>query len=142
MVKNAAGIAKIDITIDWSEMDRYGHVNNVMIMKYVQAARVGFWELVGIGSGIDSTGKGANLAATSCNFLSPLFYPGTVHIDTGISFVKNTSFGLVHKLRNADNELVAEARDVVVLFDYQIQNKIPISDDLRAQLVRFLIPEN
>lgn len=26
----------ISLRIDWSELDAFGHINNVMIMKYVQ----------------------------------------------------------------------------------------------------------
>ena len=35
---------RLHLRIDWSEMDVFGHVNNVMFMKYVQAARVHYWE--------------------------------------------------------------------------------------------------
>ncbi len=39
---------KFEIRIDWSEIDLFGHINNLAIMKYVQAARVNYLELVGL----------------------------------------------------------------------------------------------
>lgn len=27
---------KISLRIDWSELDTFGHINNVMIMKFIQ----------------------------------------------------------------------------------------------------------
>ena len=39
---------RLSLRIDWSELDAYGHVNNVMIMKYMQAARVHYWEELGL----------------------------------------------------------------------------------------------
>jgi acyl-CoA thioester hydrolase len=33
---------KSEIRIDWSEIDLFGHINNLAIMKYVQTARVRF----------------------------------------------------------------------------------------------------
>jgi len=35
--------SKLPIRIDWSEMDLFGHVNNVMYFKYIQASRVNYW---------------------------------------------------------------------------------------------------
>ncbi len=37
---------KLDLRIDWSEIDLFGHVNNLAILKYVQAARVNYLELI------------------------------------------------------------------------------------------------
>lgn len=33
---------EIKLRIDWSDLDGYGHVNNVSIIKYLQSARVNF----------------------------------------------------------------------------------------------------
>ncbi|MCE3258723.1 MAG: hypothetical protein K0S12_364, partial [Bacteroidetes bacterium] len=33
---------EIKIQLDWSEMDLFGHVNNVAYFKYIQAARVNY----------------------------------------------------------------------------------------------------
>lgn len=32
----------LELRIDWSEMDLFGHVNNVAFFKYVQASRVNY----------------------------------------------------------------------------------------------------
>ena len=34
---------KFEIRIDWSEIDLFGHINNLAIMNYVQAAREISW---------------------------------------------------------------------------------------------------
>ena len=39
---------KFEIRIDWSEIDLFGHINNLAIMKYVQAGRVHYLELSGL----------------------------------------------------------------------------------------------
>ncbi len=39
---------KFEIRIDWSEIDLFGHINNLAIMKYVQSARVNYLELIGL----------------------------------------------------------------------------------------------
>jgi len=119
-------------------MDRYGHINNVMIQKYVQTARVHFWEETGIGSGIREDGTGANLAAVNCKFLLPVLHPETIEINTSVFFIKNSSFGLRHLLYSAKGELLAEAEDIVVFFNYHKQKKTEITAEIRAQLELFM----
>lgn len=42
--------SRLAMRLDWSEMDMFGHINNVMYAKFVQAARVNYWEMVGLNS--------------------------------------------------------------------------------------------
>ena len=38
----------LQLRLDWSEMDLFGHINNVSYFKYIQASRVHYWEQSGI----------------------------------------------------------------------------------------------
>lgn len=122
---------KLPLRIDWSEMDLFGHVNNVAYFKYIQASRVNYWELTGIAASFDQTKIGPILLSTSCQFIKPLFYPGNIIVEAGISFMKNTSFGIHHRILNEQNELCAEANDVIVNFDFNRQEKTAISASFR-----------
>jgi len=124
----------LEIRIDWSELDVFGHVNNVMFMKYIQSSRVHLWELVGLGDRVSLSGFGPMLASTSCQFLRPLFYPGNVVVRAKVSFIKNTSFGIDHIILNDKGDTVATASDVVVNFDFDKGEKRLLSDALRTQL--------
>ena len=125
----------LTLRIDWADMDLFGHVNNVAFFRYVQAARVAFWEHVGIGAGPGTNGVGAILSSTACQFKLPLAYPGQVQVHTYVAGIKTSSFELHHYLLDEQNQLVAEAQDVVVLFDYAAAHKAPISDALRKRLL-------
>jgi acyl-CoA thioester hydrolase len=135
-----AAHAELVLRIDWSEMDQFGHINNVMFAKYIQAARVQFWESIGMGAGPDDNRNGGNLASISCEFKAPLFYPGNVKIITAVSFIKNSSFGLLHKLYNDDLALVAIGNDVVVYYNYSQNQKQELTPELRQVLTHYLIP--
>ena len=50
----------LKLRIDWSEMDTYQHVNNVNFMKYMQSARVQFWEVSGLAKLYAATKKRAH----------------------------------------------------------------------------------
>ena len=116
--------SELQIRLDWSEMDMFGHINNVAYFKYIQSARVNFWEHCALGNLISDEGEGPVLLSTECRFFVPLHYPGSVYIHTNVSFIKNTSYGIKHRLENADGITVAEANDVIVMFNLLYQERL------------------
>lgn len=48
----------LELRIDWSDLDTYKHVNNVMFMKYQQSGRVNFWEASGLYELQERTNRG------------------------------------------------------------------------------------
>jgi acyl-CoA thioester hydrolase len=124
----------LNIRLDWSEQDVFGHINNVMYFKYLQASRVHYWDKLGLGQLGTTPVLGPLLAATHCDFRQPLYYPGNVEIRASIEFVKNTSFGIYHQIRTEKGALAAEGHDVIVLFNFQLGHKMPIPDDIRKKI--------
>ena len=124
----------LELRIDWSELDIFNHVNNVMYFKYIQAARVNYWETIGLGGMISEDGIGPMLASTGCQFRKPLFYPGKVTIRSRIEFIKTTSFGIHHVLVNEKDEIVAEAHDVVVMYNFKKAEKTPFPESLKLKV--------
>jgi acyl-CoA thioester hydrolase len=122
---------KLPLRIDWSEMDLFGHVNNVAYFKYIQAARVNYWEVSKLVLLFAKHKIGPILLSTSCQFIKPLFYPGNIIIESRIEFIKTTSFGIHHRILNDDGEIAAEAHDVIVTFDFNKNEKVHVSDDFR-----------
>lgn len=117
---------RMELRIDWSEIDSIGHVNNLAIMKYVQTARVNYLEGIGMMPLETETGMGAVMASTSCQFKRQLYYPGKVVVCSMVDHIKNTSFQMRHGVFNEDQELIAEAHDVLVMFDFNKNLKHPI----------------
>lgn len=127
----------LQLRIDWSEMDTYQHVNNVNFMKYMQSARVQFWEVTGLAKLYKETNKGPMLVSTKCDFKNPLFFPGNVIIKTRVEFIKNSSFGLHHLLYNDAGVLCAEGHDVAVCFDFSTNKTFLITDSLRQTMEQY-----
>lgn len=125
---------KLELRIDWSELDYLGHVNNVSFFKYIQASRVNYWEKIGLTKSFLEKKIGPLLASCKCDFKKPLFYPGQLSIYARIDFIKNTSFSICHKLVNDKDEIVAEAQDIVVLFDFNKNEKVIFPDDLKEKI--------
>ncbi len=125
---------ELRLRIDWCELDYFGHVNNVSFFKYIQSARVNYWDQVGITQTHLDTRIGPMLASCQCDFRQPLFYPGDVLIQSRIDFIRNTSFSIVHRLLNAQGACVAEARDIMVMFDFNLNQKIAFPNDIRRNI--------
>ncbi len=126
---------KITLRIDWSEIDAFGHVNNVMFMKYVQAARLNYVDSIGLMKLHRTQNIGFMVAETNCQFKKELHFPGYINVHTKIAFVKNTSFSLEHTMTNADDEVVAIAKDVLVVFDFTKKEKCLIPEEIREKIV-------
>ena len=126
---------KLEIRIDWSEIDLFGHVNNLAILKYIQAARVNYLEIIGLMQ-LQSTIKiGPILASTTCQFRKPLFYPGVVMIYTKVVAIKNTSFHFRHEIVNDKDDVIAEAQDIIVLYDFNKNTKILIPGEIKSKII-------
>lgn len=128
---------KLELRIDWSDLDMYKHVNNISFMRYMQSGRLNFWEASGIYEMYENTNMGTMLVSTHCDFKKSLYYPGKAIVKTRIDFIKNSSFGLKHLILNDTNEVCAEGKDVVVCYDFEKDKTFRIPEDLRTQLSKF-----
>lgn len=124
---------KLPLRIDWSEMDLFGHVNNVSYFKYIQASRVNYWEAAGL-TDFRETHIGPILLSTGCQFIKPLHYPGSIIIQARIEFIKNTSFGIHHQILNDQGDICAEAHDVIVMYDFKKNEKVAVSEGFREKV--------
>lgn len=125
---------ELSLRIDWSEMDLYGHVNNVSFFKYIQAARVNYWEKIGLNHMHSQQNIGPILASTGCQFKKPLFFPGQITVKSKVGFVKTTSFSIQHLVLNEQNEIAAEAEDVIVIYDFNKNEKAGIPGFLLSNI--------
>src|SRR5580692_10198861 len=91
---------KLQIRLDWSEMDLFEHINNVMYFKYIQASRIHYWEHVGLARDYPRNKIGPILVSTGCQFSKPLFFPDTITVEVRMEFIKTTSIGLHHRILN------------------------------------------
>ena len=124
----------LELRIDWSELDYFGHVNNVSFFKYIQASRVNYWDTIGLTESHRATNIGPMLASCKCDFKRPLHYPGQIRILSRVEFIKNSSFGFCHQIINEKGEIAAEAQDVMVMFDFNRNEKVTFPKELREKI--------
>ncbi|MBR7130930.1 MAG: acyl-CoA thioesterase [Lentisphaeria bacterium] len=128
---------KLTLRIDWGDLDLLGHVNNVAIIRYLQAGRVMFMEHVGLPAVVGMK-TGPIEAATEIQFTRQLHFPGSVDVYTGVREVKNTSIILEHRICDSSGEVAVKAMEVIVHFDFVNQTKIPLTDEIRSAIAAYL----
>ncbi|HEX2922269.1 MAG TPA: acyl-CoA thioesterase [Bacteroidales bacterium] len=129
---------RLPLRIDWSETDIFGHINNLAIQKYAQAARVCLLEEAKLMNLLDTERKGPVIASTKCQFLKPVFYPGNVIAYSRVELLKNTSFGVFNVVINDNNEIVAQVNDIIVFFDFEKKTKTALPQNIRESLERLM----
>ena len=129
----------LELRLDWSELDYYKHINNVSFFKYLQSARVNFWEELGINKIHTEQNIGPMLASSKCDFKRPLFFPGEISIESHVVFIKNSSFSFRHNILNEKGEVVAIGEDVMVLYDFSKNKSHNLSEEIRNNLNAYLV---
>jgi acyl-CoA thioester hydrolase len=127
-------VIELALRIDWSDLDVFGHVNSLSFLRYVQAARVHSWEQIGLYQSFLADRRGPMLASVRCDFRRPLFYPGRVTVRTRLAFIRTTSFGFAYTLVDRAGAVAAEASDVMVMFDYTVNQKMPFPAMFRDRI--------
>lgn len=125
---------RLELRIDWSEQDLFGHVNNVAYFKYIQASRVRYWDQIGLTHLYRETGFGPMLVSTSCQFRQQLFYPGNIVVAASVYSIGTTSMVIRHRILDEQGGLAAEAEDVVVCFDFRAGTKAPVPAYIRERI--------
>jgi acyl-CoA thioester hydrolase len=124
----------LEIPVAWAEQDLFGHLNNVVYLRYCENVRMHFLERVGLLARHRGLGQGVILASTTCNFRKPVTWPQTITIRAGCSAIGNTSFTLDYLLTDESGAVVADATSVLVMYDYAKARKMRVPDEVREAI--------
>jgi acyl-CoA thioester hydrolase len=125
--------------VRWSDVDTYGHVNNVKYFEYYQEARIAFLSGLADDQSRDA-GQAVVVARIDVDYRRPiLFRTEPFEIRTWVSRVGTSSYDLDAEIRDGD-EVLSRAHAVVVAFDMGTQRSRRLSDTERARLEDLLVP--
>ncbi|HWD23286.1 MAG TPA: thioesterase family protein [Burkholderiales bacterium] len=120
------------IPIRWGDMDAMGHVNNTVYFRYMEQARISWFDaLVPEEEAWSSTGL--VIANASCNFKRPINYPGTVEVRVLAGPPGGSSVATYYELLIGE-ELCADGAATVVFIDMQRQKPVRIPERIRSLL--------
>jgi acyl-CoA thioester hydrolase len=109
--------------VRFRDCDAMGHVNNAVFSTYLEEARIGV--LGGLSPFI--------LARVEIDFRSQLRAGEEIEVGTRCSRVGTRSFDLEHQIRS-NGRVVADAKSVLVAYDYEAEASVPLSDEIKQRL--------
>ncbi|MFM9887903.1 MAG: acyl-CoA thioesterase [Burkholderiales bacterium] len=122
--------------IRWGDMDAQRHVNNTVYFRFMEQARISFFDRYEVGGG------GGNLPpecspvviTASCTYLRALAYPGSVEIRMFLSDPGRTSVMTFYEMRPSyDPEVVyAEGEVRMVWIGKELNKSIPLPSLIRT----------
>ncbi len=117
--------------VRFGDLDALGHVNNAVFLTYIESARVAF--LLDAGAVTSLEDMSIIVARIEIDFRAPIRFGGEVEIAVRASRFGDKSFDLEYVLR-VDGQVVAEAKSVLVGYDYAKRQSVAIPDEWREKL--------
>jgi acyl-CoA thioester hydrolase len=127
----------VEVPLRWSDMDAYGHVNNVQYLRLLEDARVGGLRAWNEG-GPSMLEEGIVVTRHTIEYRAPLSYrPDPVAVDMWVTRVHGAGFDLGYVVR--DPEAVGEAVYAVAetglaLYDFGTARPRRLGPEARAML--------
>ena len=133
------------LEVRFRDCDPMGHVNNAVYLTYLEQARFNHWRACGLAKrAIDSAAAadapvpgdvpGVIIARVEIDFRRPAKYGDVLRITLGIAAIGRTSFTYEYEIVDASGALVANAKTVIVRFDYAAGKPVPLTDALKVAL--------
>jgi acyl-CoA thioester hydrolase len=131
--KELAGYPVVmEIPVAWGEMDAFGHLNHTVYFRYMETARISYFEKLDFPDFLGRNPVGPILGAISCRFRAPLAYPDRVSVGVKVSQVEKDRFVMSYSIFSHKSwKLVAEGESTIVCFDYQQGRKTPLPEKLK-----------
>ncbi len=125
----------IEIPVAWGEMDAFGHVNNVVYLRYFESARIAYFEALGTRETMAATGIGPILAETRCRFKVPLTYPDTVKVGARVAELAADRFLMHYRVvSHRHGRVAAEGDGRIVSYDYKAKTKTALPEAIVARI--------
>ncbi|MCJ7771584.1 MAG: acyl-CoA thioesterase [Desulfobacterales bacterium] len=123
--------------VQWAEMDMRSHVNNVWFFRYIENARISYYEKINKYEFEMKTGISFILASATCQYLCPLTYPDTVIAAARTEKIGKDRAILGYRLVSSKSKkLVAKAQTTIVSYNFTENKKVLFPDELKKRIIK------
>jgi acyl-CoA thioester hydrolase len=125
---------QVDIPVRWGDLDAFNHVNNTVFLRYVEEARIRYFDQ--LGDGWLSEDSGPVIVNINCNFRREIRYPATVRVTTTAHQASEKRLVMTHRLVDADHpeHLYGDAEVTALWVDKAAGGSIPLPSAVVAAL--------
>ncbi len=121
------------VQVRFRDCDPMGHVNNAVYLTYFEVARFGYWRDV---LKRDKLGNPTFiLARIECDFRSQATVNDVLDVRLRVGSIGRSSFIFEGQIvQQRDGTVVAEAKSVQVMYDYDRNRSVPMPEDVRGTM--------
>ncbi|MGW0609711.1 acyl-CoA thioesterase [Streptomyces sp. NPDC002788] len=117
----------------WADMDAYGHVNNVVFLRYLEEARIDF-----LFRPEKDFKQGSVVARHEIDYKRQLVHRHhPVDIELWVTEIRAASFTLTYEVKDGD-QVYVRASTVIVPFDFEAQRPRRITEEEREFLREYM----
>lgn len=117
-------------------MDALNHVNNSVFFRYMEQARISWFDSIGVP--MINNSQGPVVVAAKCNFLKPIVYPATIEVSVFLGHAGRSSFVIHHEISSAaaPKTRFADGETTIVWIDHNRVKSISMPDELRRHFLK------
>lgn len=117
--------------VAWGDMDAFGHVNNTIYYRYIESARIHYFDELNIFEQDIYT----VVASSQCQYLRPLFYPDQLEIGVRVEELRNSAMRMSYVLWSTQQKnTVAVGEAVIVCVDKVNMQKKALPNNMRQKI--------
>jgi acyl-CoA thioester hydrolase len=121
-------VASVDV--QWGDVDRMRHVNNVVYFRWLETARTNYFERLGFAKHVPPHVYPI-LVSIRCDYRAQLRDPDTVQVGYATLRLGRTSVTHAYRVwSTALHKVAAEGEGTWICFDYAGQKPLPLPDGL------------
>ncbi len=121
------------LDVRFRDCDAMGHVNDAVNFTYLEQCRLAWWRHLSGSTGLP--GAGTIIARAECDYRAPAFVNDELEVRVRVDEVGRSSFTLGDTIVNAaTGQCLADAKTVIVTFDYAAKSAMPIPAKTRQLL--------
>jgi len=127
----------VPVQIRFNDIDGQQHVNNAVYQSYFDLGRVGYFTVIS-GKSYKTGGRSVVIASVKTDFIEPIFLHDSIQIETRIQKIGTKSLTMLQRITETETgEVKATCSTVFVGFDYEKQQAIELSHELRTMIRTF-----
>ncbi|MBI4060263.1 MAG: acyl-CoA thioesterase [Elusimicrobia bacterium] len=125
-----------EVPVRFSDTDGLGHVNNANYLSFLEVARIDYLRRV-VGR-VRIEEFGVIIARIEIDYKSPALHHERLLVGCRVSEIGGASIKMEYRLEDkATGRLVAEAKSVMVAFDYALGRPARVTEEWRSKMEEF-----
>ena len=135
-------VLRYPVTVQWGDQDAFGHLNNVLYLRYFESARIAY---MGGSRWLDDEALKPIVATVKANYLRQVRFPATLQLFSSVVELRPKGLTLATLfLDDATGEPVAECAAVTLSFDFKKQRVVPMPEHVVEhikEVEKYQVPE-